>query len=86
MAQEVERAKPEFIVYVNAFTSWLRSPASEGWIFGWLQQFLEKNYEIVGVAEIFDRQATQYRWGVQAVSSPIRSPSSLVIFRRLQQN
>jgi hypothetical protein len=86
MAQEVERARPEFIVYVNVFISWLRSPASEGWIFSWLQQFLEKNYEIVGVAEIFGREATQYRWGAQAGSSPIRSPASLVIFRRLQQN
>lgn len=86
MAQEVEQTRPEFIVYVNVFTSWLRSPASEGWIFSWLQQFLEKNYEIVGVAEIFGREATQYRWGVQAGSSPIRSPASLVIFRRLQQN
>jgi hypothetical protein len=86
MAQEVERAKPEFIVYVNVFISWYRNPASEGWIFSWLQQFLEKNYEIVGVAEIFGREATQYRWGVQAGSSPIRSPASLVIFRRLQKS
>jgi hypothetical protein len=83
MAQEVELAMPKFIVFVNVSTSWLRNQASDGWIFDWLRQFLEKNYEIVGVADIFGREPTQYRWGSQAASSPIRAPSSLVIFRRL---
>jgi hypothetical protein len=83
MAQEVELAMPKFIVFVNVSTSWLRNQASDGWIFDWLRQFIEKNYEIVGVADIFGREPTQYRWGSQAASRPTRAPSSLVIFRRL---
>lgn len=86
MAQEVEQARPKFIVFVNVFTSWLRNQSSDGWIFDWLPQFLDKNYEIVGAVEIFGKEPTQYRWGAQAASSPIRAPSSLVVFRRLRGN
>jgi hypothetical protein len=86
MAQEVEQARPKFIVFVDVSTSWLLNQASDGWIFEWLRQFLDKKYEIVGVAEIFEREPTQYRWGAQVGARKNSVPFSLVIFQRREKN
>jgi hypothetical protein len=85
MAREVRSTMPKFIVYVNVFTSWLRKPASEGWIFSWLQEFLFQDYEMVGMVDIPTGNAVRYRWGTEAASAAGSSSYSLAVFQRRQE-
>jgi Dolichyl-phosphate-mannose-protein mannosyltransferase len=68
---DLEKNRPEYIVFNSLTTSWNRSYA-ESAFFGQIQRFVEANYEVVGKAEVgndgkpgvvvWDRAATDYRF------------------------
>jgi len=82
MIQEIETARPEFLVLVNVLTSWLRQPDSEEMIFDWFQQYHQKYYRLVGVIEIISQQRTIYRWGQECEKYKPRSKRWLLVFKR----
>jgi len=82
MIQEIETARPEFLVLVNVLTSWLRQPDSEEMIFDWFQQYRQKYYRLVGVIEIISQQRTVYRWGQECEKYKPRSERWLLVFKR----
>jgi len=47
MIAEIERAQPDYIIYVHSPSSWLRRPASDDRIFTWAGHFLATEYEPV---------------------------------------
>lgn len=51
---EVERAQPEYLLFVKVSTSWLQKPNSKTLIYDWFAGYKE-NYERVGLVEIFER-------------------------------
>ncbi len=81
MIQEIESARPEYIVFVNVSTSWLPLN-NERLIFQWLDHYLSANYRRVGVADIGVNDHTEYRWDNEQEGYRPRSPASVLIFRR----
>ena len=53
MIKEIEQNKPAFLLYINIGTSWLRGPNSNGFIFNWTNEYINKNYRLAGICEIF---------------------------------
>lgn len=80
MISEIERARPQYIVFVNVPVSWLGRPTSSRLILDWSQQYLSQNYEIDGLADILDE--SQYRWGEEAATYQAASPYTVRIFKR----
>jgi general stress protein CsbA len=80
MIQEIESARPAFIVYVDVNVSWLVWPSSQRLIFDWAKNYLRDNYEITGVADILERPT--YRWGEDAKITKPRSPLGMYLFKR----
>ncbi|MCL5022886.1 MAG: glycosyltransferase family 39 protein [Nitrospirae bacterium] len=82
MAREIEASHPKFLVLVSIFTSWLIRPESEKFIFEWSDDYLRRNYLLVGVADIVSPQTTIYRWDAAARNYPVQSSSYVLLFER----
>jgi hypothetical protein len=79
--EDVEVAKPEYLVMVNVRPSWLRKPSSPTRLSDWFPAFVENRYATVGVADI-GRDQTTYRWDQDAAYYVPRFPSTVVVFKR----
>jgi hypothetical protein len=82
MIDEIEAAKPKFLVIVKVPTSWLVRPDSDMTIFSWLEEYSLKHYQVVGVADIGWPAATEYRWGFEAARYRPRSQYGMAVFVR----
>ncbi len=57
---EVEKAAPEYLIFVRNPLSWLQRPTSHTLIYEWFTHYVE-GYQQVGLIEIFDKSTT-YTW------------------------
>ena len=49
MIAEIEKARPELLIYVDVPLSWLRQDGADMYIFDWLRTYLAKNYRLLAV-------------------------------------
>lgn len=82
MIDEVEDAKPVYVVLVNISNSWLVRPDSDLSIIDWAQDYLGRDYTLEGVTEIDRTQETRYVWGYDARSHVRESTRYIYVFRR----
>ena len=68
MIHDVEASRPEYIVYVNNFASWVPAPKADKGIFNWWDSY-QTNYTLVAVADQLSRTNTVYVWGADMVRS-----------------
>jgi 4-amino-4-deoxy-L-arabinose transferase-like glycosyltransferase len=80
MIDEIERAKPEYLVKVMVPASWLRKANSDTAILYWAEKYIADNYRIVGVADI--AMETTYRWDNSAEGYRPLSKYSVYLYRR----
>jgi len=62
MIQEIERARPNYLISVVMFYSWLWRPGSERLIFTWANEYTAQNYVAAGLVNITPRR-TDYFFG-----------------------
>jgi hypothetical protein len=82
LIHEVERDRPEYVVYVDVAESWGdrdRAPQAAAFL-AWVKEYSAKYYELDGVAEVADSPA--YVWGNAARNYNSRSPQALYLFKR----
>jgi len=82
MIGQIESARPKYIVFVPIDASWLAWKDAEMHILRWLQGELQKNYTVVGVADIVDPDPTVYRWHDEARNYSVRSKWNVLVYRR----
>jgi hypothetical protein len=83
MVEEVERAKPLYLIYVNVSQSWAhKEKNTEKYMIKWLDKYSQMNFDLVGVVDIISNRRTEYRWENEAKSYSPQSPYSLLVFRR----
>ena len=81
MIRQIESARPKYLIWIGAPTSWLRRPTSEGMIFAWANDYIEKFYDVVGLVNILSRDHTDYYFD-QLPSSVPPLGNHLLICRR----
>jgi MFS family permease len=81
LAAQIEHKRPEWVVYSRTNASWLYNEASNPWIINWGEEQFDRDYERVGVVDIYS-DATFYRWDADAATYEAKSPIHLVIYRR----
>jgi hypothetical protein len=82
MAREVEEARPAYLVWVLVPTSWLMRPESDKWILRWAQEYVSREYQLVGQVQILGPDRTDYYWDDFAARAPDRPVNRLLVFRR----
>lgn len=84
MKSEVERAAPEYLVFVNLSISWTEWSILDGErkFFEWFDRYYKKYYEMIGVVNILSRERTEYIWGDAAKTYSPKTPFLIYIFKR----
>jgi hypothetical protein len=82
MISEVESARPKIIVTVPIITSWLIRPDSERYILSWIEDYLNRDYSLVGVVDIINPDLTVYKWYDEARNYTVRSEDHVFIYER----
>jgi hypothetical protein len=83
MMRELEANRPDYLVYVDVWDSWgdRDGPQAAGFL-AWLQEYMNENYERVGVADIGER--TQYVWGAAAKTYVAQPLKAIYVLKRKQ--
>ncbi|MFA5251503.1 MAG: glycosyltransferase family 39 protein [Phycisphaerae bacterium] len=81
MIQQIETAKPRFLIVVYMMSSWVEMPNSEKQIFHWFNQY-RQYYKIVGIVDIVSINQTIYCWNEDAVEYTPQSKNWLTVFER----
>jgi hypothetical protein len=84
MIDEIESSKPKFIVMVPINMSWLVHPNSEKLILNWSEDYLNRNYSLVGVADIVSPDLTIYKWYDDARNYMIQSEAHVLVYEKKQ--
>jgi hypothetical protein len=79
--RDVESANPEYLVMVNAASSWLRQPSSYNRLLDWLPGYISAHYTPVGLADALPGRSV-YKWDSDVTRYRPVSPENLVIFKR----
>ena len=83
MIAEVERNRPEYLVYVDAWDSWGYQNSAAPHIvalFSWAKDYIGENYERVGVADL--RKSIHYVWNEPARTDAAPSGNAIYVFKR----
>ena len=78
--EDIERARPRFVVLVNASVSWGVRPGSDRTLFQWWEGY-QRDFDRVGFVDITDH-GTTYVWGGDAAGYVPRSLVWLAVFER----
>jgi len=81
MIQQIEAARPKYLVVVSISFSWLKRPDSEKLIFDWFGQYALENYALDGMATIVSANHTDYELPLTSESVRI-PPNSILIYKR----
>jgi hypothetical protein len=82
MAQDVETAEPQWVVYVNIQGSWIEKPESVKRIFEWSREYVETFYERAGIIDMPEDGKTIYRWDEQAKGYSPASDHWIGVYKR----
>ena len=80
MIREIESARPEVLVMVDIYGSWLIQDNSYRHIFKWLPSY-QKQYRLVGLVEL-TKEGPLYYWE-QGIELPPKSPYWIAVMKRI---
>lgn len=80
MIDEIEKAKPKFIIFCKVSASWLKRPESPTLIFDWFDKY-QQSYTLAGIADLVPGQ-TVYKWNAEALTYQPRSMENVFVFKR----
>jgi hypothetical protein len=84
MAKEIEISKPKYLLSINVGLSWLTKQNSEKFIFTWVDEYIDKNYRLVGLYDILPNKFTSLKVGEQLNNYKPQSQDLIYIFERNQ--
>ncbi len=82
MAREIETNRPEFLVQVPYYLSWLPKPGSPHYLSDWFEQYAREHYEKIGVVGFDAGGKLVSAWGEASNLMPALLPEHITIFRR----
>ena len=74
MMDEIKKAAPAYLVFVDIKFSWGANDNSETGIFEWLRAYVAENYTLVGMADIKATGGRKYAWGSEIENAPAPEP------------
>ena len=82
MAREIEMNRPEFLVQVPHYLSWLPKPGSPRYLADWFEQYAREHYERIGLVGFDPGGNLVSRWGEGSNLPPALSSEPITIYRR----
>jgi hypothetical protein len=82
MIREIEAARPKYVVMVNVQASWLIRPSSPRILMNWERNYVQEQFDLVGVIDIVDFDTTRYLWDEKATGYDPVSDTYLLVYKR----
>jgi hypothetical protein len=82
MVREIETNRPEFLVQVPYYLSWLPKPGSPHYLSEWFEQYAREHYQKIGVVGFDADGKLVSQWGQASHLPPALPPEHITIFRR----
>lgn len=83
MVQEIEQARPRYVVAVNCDKSWLPRPNSDLTVFHWWEGSYVTNYFVTAAVEFVSPTETRYTWEqAGAIRLAMDQGNSLIVYQR----
>ena len=82
MIREVEQAHPAVVVFVANRASWVSGPDVDRRVLDWADRYLERCYDVVGVAERLPDGSSVFRWDAGAASYRPQTPDLIYTLKR----
>lgn len=83
MAEQIESARPKYVVLVDIQTSWLVREKSDLSILEWTTEYCQRHYRTVGVVDIVPEGRSPFYWDDEIKDySPLSSYCVYVLERR----
>lgn len=79
---DIERSRPEYLIYTPSWRDEYAVKDAYEPLVRWYEDFRDRNYTLVGLADIISRRTTVYRWGEEARNYKSHSPLKFLIYRR----
>ncbi len=85
MIREIEAARPEFLVFVNIPTSWLRRRGSPNLVFEWVREYAQGRYEVRGLVEVLPTGESRFVWDDAAARARPVTNLYILVARKKRQ-
>ena len=82
MMDEIEEARPKYLVLVDIQSSWTPRSSSNTRIFAWMTRYWQACYEVVGVTAIVSNDTTVYRWDDEVTGYEPQTEHRIYTLRR----
>jgi len=82
MMREIERAAPDYLVFVAIPTSWERLSKSDPAIFDWMMNYCAAHMDLDGVIELLPGLVVESQWNVAGRDFTPRTNCWLAISRK----
>jgi len=80
MIREIEKADPDYLVFVNVRFSWIQRTNSNLLIFEWIQKYSTEHFQLAGLVEIYSDHS-EFQWAIPKSAVIPRSRDWLSVFR-----
>jgi hypothetical protein len=83
MIKEIETAKPKALIFCSISASWgAQYKESYDYYMNWLNEYVNRYYDVVGVADLVSPDETKYIWGAQALEHQSQEGRLIYVLRR----
>jgi hypothetical protein len=82
MIQEVEAARPKYVVFVNLKASWLPPPNPDMTVAKWFVDYQAKQLKLVGLVEVDKANRITYRWDDHDLSPHENVRTVMTVYER----
>ena len=82
LIREIESSQPKFIVLVNVPWSWKFKRDSSPLLRAWAPIYLNKEYKVSGMIDVFSHKEPLYKWGEKASKYTPVSSKNIIIYER----
>ena len=83
MINEIEINKPKYILFIHVSMSWLLKSNSETFIFRWASKYIDNNYKLVGLMDIFPDRISSLKIGEQLINYHPQSEEFIYIYQKI---
>ncbi len=80
--RDVEKARPEFVVFFNHPISLFVQQGADQTIFSWFNEYVSKGYKLIGIVEMADGQQSVYTWNEALVNFSPRTQNLIYIYQK----
>ncbi len=84
-AKDTEKANPRYVIFFNHPLSLLVQPNVDRYVFEWANEFITKNYVLIGLVDMVEGQQSVYVWREQLNTYRPVSQNLIYIYERKNQ-